>query len=306
MVCQVYPSPKVQWYSFYLNTTDYDDHKSIFPAAAYFHSQIPRLADEGGFQGYIYVHPNAIRANLMCPNSFADAKKMIDMMDPILDKMTKFPGIDAKSLYKTSPLDLSRINVTSILSSLAGTASTPKVTPSPAPFENQTPPKEAAGPKVLSRRHNPGGKMVMPMGVLDQDSRLFGKEELTSPNLGDVYAKAMPYDLNDAMIRIHLVSGPKVWAQGNDTSVHPAWRRAYVHAIATGAGTPNAQSFRDLAPDSGAYVNEVRLTLSRAMQFTNMTRLGLEIRTGRKHSGDQIIPSFQRSNRNGIQTWSST
>ena len=247
-------------YSFYLNTTDYDDHKSIFPAAAYFHTQLPRLADEGGFQGYIYIHPNAIRANLLCPNAYADAKKMVETMDPILDKLLKFPGIDPKSLVKFPPFDVRAINATAIPRSINGSPNSTNITTGAAPWGSQTPFKQYSGPRRLTRRHGPGkeGMMLLPTGILDQDSRLLGKAELTSPKLAMALAKAMPYDLGDGMLRIHLVSGPKVWAQGNDTSVHPAWRKSYLHSIATGAGTPNAQSFRDLAPDSGAYVNEVR------------------------------------------------
>jgi hypothetical protein len=93
---------------------------------------------------------------------------------------------------------------------------------------------------------------------MDMDSRLLGEKELKSPKMAEALEKAMPFDLMDGQIRVHLVAGPKVWAQGKDTSIHPAWRKTYAHSISTGAGTPNCQSFRDLAPDMGAYSNEVR------------------------------------------------
>jgi hypothetical protein len=100
--------------------------------------------------------------------------------------------------------------------------------------------------------------MAPQMGILDQDSRLLSEEALTSTKIGEALEKSMPFGMEDGMLRLHLVAGPKMWAMGNDTSVHPAWRKTYVHAVATGHGTPNAQALRDLAPNSGAYSNEVR------------------------------------------------
>ena len=97
------------------------------------------------------------------------------------------------------------------------------------------------------------------MGILDQDSRLFTEEDLKNPKIAEAYERAMPpANAIDPMIRIHVTAGGKVNEERNDTSVHPAWRKAITHTVATSDVTPVADSFRELSPNSGAYVNEVR------------------------------------------------
>src|ERR1700760_1212750 len=133
---------------------------------------VPQLADEGGFQGYIYLHPNGLRANLLCPNAYADAKKMISMMNPILDKLSTFPGIDTKSLFKISPFDLTNINLGGLLAGARGKPNATNITASSAPWGTALPPKQTTSRRRRSKRHTPGGEdvMEMPMGILDQDS----------------------------------------------------------------------------------------------------------------------------------------
>jgi hypothetical protein len=61
---------------------------------------------------------------------------------------------------------------------------------------------------------------------------------------------------------VHFVGGGKVSGPRNDTSTHPAWRTALLHVVVTGyAGSPNGQSLRDLAPETGAYHNEVSIPI---------------------------------------------
>jgi hypothetical protein len=224
------------------------------------------MADEGGLSGYGYVHPNAIRFNLNSPNSFADAKKIRAIMEPILEKMVSFPGIDRKMLIVMPTVDYSSINMTNILGGILG-AKESNATKAPAvaripgwslPAGAQSS-KQMPGPTIV-KRHGPGGEMLMPNGILDQDSILLDKDALTSPKLAEAFAKSMPFDLAGGNLGLFLISGPKLWAQGKDTSVHPAWRKAYVHLVATGAGTPKIDGLRELVPNNGAYVNEVRRT----------------------------------------------
>jgi hypothetical protein len=99
--------------------------------------------------------------------------------------------------------------------------------------------------------------MFYGMGIYDQDSRLLGEKELRDPRLADVLERAIPYDKPDGQIRVHLTAGGMVNSDRNHTFVHPSWRKAIVHNIATGGNTPIAESFRQLAPNMGAYVNEV-------------------------------------------------
>ena len=234
---KAYPSPKILSYNFWMNTTEYTDRKSIVAPATYMHTQFPKMAAEGGFQGYLFIHPNAIQGQLICPNKFANITNMRAILDPILDKMISMPGMDPKSLLK----------IPSTARNVNGTASG-NAPPSATPSQTGR----------LERRHGPGGKMLYGMGIYDQDSRLLGEKELNDPRLADVIAKAIPYDKPDGQIRVHLTAGGKVNEDRKDTSVHPSWRKAIIHNVATGGYTPIAESFRELAPDMGAYVNEVR------------------------------------------------
>jgi hypothetical protein len=225
---KAYPIPKTTSYLFFMNTTDYDDRKSIFAPAAYFHTQIPRLAKEGGIQGYFYISPNAMRAYLTAPNSFANATKMRALLEPIITKIGLFPGMNKNTLFQIPPVD--------------PVEAKPGKTPTPA---------------QLTARYASEMSMQLPNGILNQDSRLLDEKAITSDKLADALEKSMPFDLEGGVLRQHIVSGPNLWAQGKDTSVHPAWRSAFIHSVASGAGTASVQALRDLTPGSGAYVNEV-------------------------------------------------
>jgi hypothetical protein len=255
------------------------------------HAQMPHMADVGGFQGYIYVHPNAIAGDLMTPNAYANATHMREVLDPTLDKMAVFPGMNAKTLVKYPPFQRPAINVSDVIGKMSKAATSPDAAAwlgklgmpkssveaiqamigkfakeptaaAPPAIERNAQPSAPIGIQAparrLVRRHGPGDEMRVSPGRMDMDSRLLGDRDLKSPKMAEALEKAMPFGLMDGQIRVHLVAGPKVWAQGkDDTSIHPAWRKTYAHSIATGAGTPNAQALRDLAPDMGAYVNEV-------------------------------------------------
>lgn len=127
--------------------------------------------------------------------------------------------------------------------------------------------KKCNAPKSASskeKRHGPeekeGSTETKPQGIFPMDSRLLGRDHLIDPSLADALEKAMPL-MQYGQLRGNVVGGGKVWTAGNEktTSVNPAWRKAYVHLIATGAEQPNADSLRKLAPDMGAYANEVRV-----------------------------------------------
>lgn len=244
---KVYPIPRIMSYYFWMNTTDYHDRKSIVAPATYLHTQFPKMSKEGGFQGYVFIHPNAIAGQLICPNKFANATNMKRILDPILDKMVNMPGMDPKLLIKyPNPLN----DTAPTFAAFAGISSNNAKSSETRPSRNK-------------KRHSPGEMKMMPMGIYDQDSRLLGEKELADPRLADIIARAIPYDKPDGQIRVHLTAGGKVNEDHNDTSVHPSWRKALVHNVATGGYTPVADSWRELAPDMGAYVNEVSLRSKR-------------------------------------------
>jgi hypothetical protein len=241
---KAYLAPKIMQYFFWMNTTEYTDRKSIVAPATYIHTQFPKMSRDGGFQGYLFIHPNAIQGQLICPNKFANVTNMRGILDPILEKMISMPGMDRSTLVKIPPSANS-----SFLGPLFGGRGSSS--------NNATKPSNLPVTTRLGKRHGPGGKMLYGMGIYDQDSRLWGEKELGDPRLAEVIEKAIPYDKPDGQIRVHLTAGGKVNEERNDTSVHPSWRKAIVHNVATGGDTPTADSFRELAPDMGAYVNEV-------------------------------------------------
>jgi hypothetical protein len=98
--------------------------------------------------------------------------------------------------------------------------------------------------------------MLVGNGVLDMDSRLLGIEEFNSPKLQEALEKATPKDIEDGELKMHLTGGGKVLIPSNESSVLPAWRKTYIHAIATGRGSPSVDALREFAPNMGAYVNE--------------------------------------------------
>jgi hypothetical protein len=250
---------------------------------------LPHMADIGGFQGYIYVHPNAIAADLIAPNAFANATHMREVLDPILDKMASFPGMNPKTLVKYPPMNrtipsmfagnppklsgaegaawlakmgvpkASAANIPAMIGKLGKQQSAAAPSPPPAVESSEMVGIQTQGSRRLVRRHGPGEEMRVSPGRMDMDSRLLGDRELKDPKMAEALEKAMPFDLMDGQIRVHLVAGPKVWGADPEgkTSINPMWRRTYAHSISTGAGTPNAQGLRDLAPDTGAYPNEV-------------------------------------------------
>jgi hypothetical protein len=192
------------------------------------------------------------------------------------------------------------------------------------------------------KRHNPGEAMMrfgggklsnlVPTvtnfsGRADMDSRLFGKAELEDPRMEQALEGSMPFGQMDGQIRLHLVGGPPMWelAKTVNTSVHPQWfskcsrshstgligLETYVHSIATSGGTndggvPNTQAFRDFAPQTAAYSNEVSMEAFIALLTTINHRLGSRIPTGKKTFGAQITIDCPRSRPNGTQTLSFT
>jgi hypothetical protein len=233
-------------YKFWLNTTDFEDEKSIFPAAAYFMSQMPRLNRLGGFQGYYYIRPNAISATFLSPNEYANVSNMNALMDPVLDKMQSFPGINPSTLIKVPPTEFTALSAGGLQSSTGGQAATSS--------------KGVEDKNMMMRRHGPMEVLkdttAIYSGILDQDSTLLGAEELNNPKLAEALEKGLRRGETGQM-RGHLVGGNKVISGGADTSVTPTWRRAYVHLMTTGNDKKYLDALRELSPNVGAYINEV-------------------------------------------------
>ena len=92
------------------------------------------------------------------------------------------------------------------------------------------------------------------------NSRLLGEKHLTSPQLKAALKATSPG------MQGHLIANPAL--KYENTSVLPAWRKAYVHLI--GSKVPpmmSMDSLKRLAPDMGAYVNEVCIILLNLLFF---------------------------------------
>jgi hypothetical protein len=232
-------------YKFWLNTTDYDDHKSIFKAAAYFCSLAPQLYEDG-IQGYFFVYPNAVQGILIGTSAKTDLAKMVATMEPIVNKMKSMPGIDPKS-QKTLAIPTNMGGMTTLLEN----------------FPELLGQTAISNPLKRMKRHDPGEVMTLGRGIVAMDSRLLARADLENPKLAEALEKATPMDLTDGQLRIHFLAGGKVnqLTSKNNTSVHPIWKTTLLHVVATGyGGSANVQSLRDLAPETGAYMNEVSIT----------------------------------------------
>jgi hypothetical protein len=236
---KAYPSPPIATSQFWINTTDYNDRKSIYPAAAWLHSKFPEFAEKG-LSSFYYVYPNAI--SLYSMNSGAEGTR--EWMDanwkPVLQKMGSMAGMSNKSMsYRTA----THASYKAFFDSTWG--------PIGKPLMNR-----AVG-ETLVRRHGPGemGMATKAKGLSPMDSWLFSAEHLKSPDFAKTLEEAMP-NLPEGQMRGQLIGGGKVHTLGNDTSVLPAWRKTIAHIVLTGVGHPSAAAFRKFATNMGAYANE--------------------------------------------------
>ena len=196
-----------------------------------------------------------------------------DTLEPMLYKMRNMPGIDPKSFQTMMLPDFGTIvstlaPIAASWNEIAAAWGNLSSAFSPSPPGQGPKPAQPAQP-ILQRRHGPGeemqeGKSIVGSGILKtMDSRLLVAKEIAHPKLAEALEKAMPKHLEDGQLRVHFNSGRKVAQNGNNTSVNPYWRETMIHVIATGVGAPgkaplSVQSLRDIAPNTGAYHNEVR------------------------------------------------
>ncbi|KAL8925372.1 MAG: hypothetical protein Q9172_002252 [Xanthocarpia lactea] len=106
-------------------------------------------------------------------------------------------------------------------------------------------------------------------------SRLLDRKALTSPQLGKTLQTVVGPPEEFTSVNIVFVGGGEVARDGADpySGVNPAWRTSYVHNIVARGWAPGAdeatrnavysditnvkvQAMKDLAPDTGAYMNE--------------------------------------------------
>ena len=185
-----------------------------------------------GVAGYFYFQPTSIRTLMMHPGNISGTANVQAFWKPYLDKMASFPTM--------KKAELSIFNYGSYKHYFdAHYGAVDNVA------DDQCPAK-------ISKRHGPGSNMAVPtpQGTMPLDSRLLSETHLTSPKLKAALKAASPG------LQGHLVANPAL--KVDNTSVLPAWRKAYVHLIGTKVPPlMSVDSLRRLAPEMGAYVNEV-------------------------------------------------
>jgi hypothetical protein len=211
----------------------------ITQAAEYLAAQLPSV-NEKGISGYFYFMGATIRGYSIHPDSLSGTAQANEVWKPILEKLQTFPGM---TKYQTAAHNFNNFKQFY------------DVTYGPR-GRSMKAEKPAAG-HAMFRRHGPGGDMdeVGPtnIGKAPMDSRLIGAKHLQS---GANFTKAMKG--MKGSLGLLMLSGNKVAKPDDETSASPAWRTGIVHAVGMNiGGMVSMDGFRELAPEMGAYGNEV-------------------------------------------------
>ena len=256
---KAYPSPKITVATWWINATDSENPgEGVWDAMTYLHSQFPAI-NKQGVQGYYYLYPNALKGIFAMTDDEGTQEDSKAIWEPILEKLASFDGMEpAVKEYHDFPSYVEYFNA-KIEGGPCGDDGHDHDHGDDDGHDHGDMDGTHQHKRGLVKRHG-GGE---PMGITPLDSRLLGQSHLESPELTQALKDAMPRVPN-GQLRGHLVGGGKVLDPDDDTSVLPAWRQAYVHLIGTGEalvgngeGQFNVDSLRALAPDMGAYVNEV-------------------------------------------------
>jgi FAD/FMN-containing dehydrogenase len=244
---KTYPSSGIASSTFWINATNYNDQKSIYPAVAWLHTKIPEFADQG-LTNYYYIYPNAFAITSVYPGGKGSKKWIDQKWQPHLRHLATFPGMSASSINYIS------FEYSNFYTWFDDTIV--KRRPTNAIFDLGS--LFGAKSGSISRRHGPGSEKMLTQsqGVRGTDSWLLGKDHLNSPKFAKVLEESMPRNMNNPQLRGQGVGGPGVFSRGNDTSVLAAWRKTYCHIIHIGSLDTDATPMRRLAPEMGAYANE--------------------------------------------------
>jgi hypothetical protein len=239
-----------------VNTT-VKNSDGLWDAYAYFHTHFVDLVENKGVTSYYYIYPSRISGVALHQANYSGKANAEKIWTPILEKMGSF-----KDIIKPTVTITEFPNFKGYFDARFG-AIDKEMTAKPQPNPWDAPPRRR-DLAMLERRHGPGEEMKSPepAAIANLDSRLLGKEAFSHPDLRNLLKAAAPWaqDLNNnqTVLQGHLVGGGKVFHPDDDTSVLPAWRKAYTHVIGYNTkGKSSVDSLRKLAPDMGAYSNEV-------------------------------------------------
>jgi len=237
----------------YFNTTEANDTRSIFRAAAYLHAKAPEFSDKG-MAIYYFIYPSSMSVMALVPegSNFGSQKWLDQTWLPHMASISNLPGISNETTVSFSwSHPHSTIGLMTSLSAallLLFRRKSIAVNPLyPAPLTR------------FQRRHGPEehqNTQSLGVGLGSGDSWLLDREAMTSDKLGAVLKESMPKLPRAELLGI-IFGGSGVFKKNaSETSVHPSWRRAYTEIVAIGSGKVDAITLRRFAPSMGAYVNE--------------------------------------------------
>jgi hypothetical protein len=212
-------------------SSDAKNSTGLWDAYTYFITQMPDMVKKG-VSGYFYFQASSIRGSMVHPGNTSGTANVQAFWKPYLAKMASFPSM--------KPTNVTLSNYGSYkfyFDAIFG------------PIDKVTDDGCVLG---MRKRHGPGMEMASPSpsGMSPLDSRLLGESHMTSPDLANALKASSPF------LQCHLVANPGL--KYENTSVLPAWRKAYVHMIGYKTGSMRVEPLRKLAPDMGSYANEVR------------------------------------------------
>jgi hypothetical protein len=314
---KAHPDIPITIVSWELNVTD-PKSEGVWDAYTELHRHLADFSSKK-MSGYYYHYGNRLTGAFLHKGTGAGKDKAQAIWDPVLAKMLSFGGL-IKSNYGVVEHD----SFVSYFNSRFGKIGEKKETPWDQAAKN-TKKSDAK----LVRRHGPGehDKEPVASAITNLDSRLLGAVELASKDLKAALMASFPTGLEprQTLLQGHLVGGGKVCSPpsllsrgdmlrltkikvanpDDDTSVLPAWRTALTHMIGYKvAGQTSVDGLRKLAPNSGAYANEVRFFLppSFSQDLTGACRPSRSKKTGSNPSGGQTTRACRRSRPSGTRT----
>jgi hypothetical protein len=221
-------------------------------AMAYMASQIPDMSSKG-MSGYFYPFSSAYRGVSITVGENATEAYQRSLWDPVLDRMKSFKGMkqwQSKAFIFPNYQDFftsTYMNPNASAQTILGASG--RVLGGTGDLLG----KIGALVGGWSSEVQEGFGKPFAIGKTPFDSHMLAKEHLEA-----LPSKPMAVKRKLSFFGIMAVSGNKAHQPDEDVSVNPSWRRAYVHMI-TFYFKPftSADILREIAPDMGAYGNEV-------------------------------------------------
>ncbi|KAF1986982.1 hypothetical protein K402DRAFT_403914 [Aulographum hederae CBS 113979] len=237
---KAHPDMKVSHIDYWVNSTE-PDSDALWNAYAFLNKQFPEV-NKKGMTGYYYQYESGINVKMMTNSENANEAAMNEIMKPIFDGLKTMPG-----LKPVAPIMRHFETFKSYFDDRFGSIEAMECM------------------KRRVKRH--GGEPMAdaaPQGIVPLDSRLLGEEELAHPDLAAALRASNPGKAGASVgfmgLQGHLIGGGAAMKDNPETSVLPAWRKAYIHMIGMKTeANKGVDALRAISPKAGAYVNEAYL-----------------------------------------------